>query len=95
MGVMLELNNDTVEVEFSGTPYTPARLTGHPDSWEPAEGGEIEIEAVEYETNGRALIEGNWVKLAKVVVDVSPLLSDAELERFQEEIAQLKTEEDY
>lgn len=34
------------EVEFEGTPFTPARRHGHPDNWMPAEGGEAEIVSV-------------------------------------------------
>lgn len=74
------LNNDSVEVEYSASVYIPPNLSGHPDSWTPEEGGEIEIEAVEYETNGRVMIDGKWVAVKRVIVDVSPLLSDYQLE---------------
>lgn len=85
MSMSYPLNNDTVEVNFSGTPYIPARLTGHPDSWEPAEGGEIEIEEVEYRTKGKAFVDGKWIR-CDVVVDVSPLLDDGQFEDIQEKI---------
>ena len=31
------------------SPYTPSNLTGHPDSWTPEEGGEIEYEVIKAE----------------------------------------------
>jgi len=31
------------EIEFSASAFVPARLHGHPDTWCPAEGGEIEV----------------------------------------------------
>jgi hypothetical protein len=80
------LNNDTVEVNFSGSPFIPARLTGHPDTWEPPEGGEIEIEEVEYRTKGKAFVDGKWIR-CEVVVDVSPLLDDGQFEDIQERIS--------
>lgn len=86
MSMSYALNNDSVEVNFYGTPYTPARLSGHPDSWCAAEGGEIEIEEVEYKTKGKAFVDGKWIK-CDVIVDVSPLLSDSELEAIEEKIS--------
>lgn len=93
MSVILELNHDSVEVEYSASVYHPAKLTGHPDSWCPAEGGEIEIEEVRYTTSGHVRVDGRWVRFDTVRIDVMPLLSDSEIERFQDEIANLK--EDY
>ena len=43
-----DLNADTVTVHFDGLGYIPARMYGHPDTWEPAEGGEIEITSIMY-----------------------------------------------
>ena len=34
------------EVEFSSTPYVPARISGPPENCYPAEGGEVEIESI-------------------------------------------------
>ena len=90
MGVLLDLGNDTVQVEYSASVYHPPRLTGHPDSWAPAEGGEIEIEEVRYESPGHVLIDGKWVRFQKVRVDVIGLCSDHDIERFQDEIANIK-----
>lgn len=36
----------TIEVSGRCEPYVPARLNGHPDTWSPAEGGDVEIEEV-------------------------------------------------
>lgn len=35
-----------VEVTAGMTKYRPARFRGHPDTWEPEEGGEVEILSV-------------------------------------------------
>lgn len=34
------------EVEFSSTPYVPAKISGPPEHCYPAEGGEVEIESI-------------------------------------------------
>lgn len=34
------------EVEFSSTPYIPAKISGPPENCHPAEGGEVEIESI-------------------------------------------------
>ena len=34
------------EVEFSSTPYVPARISGPPENCYPDEGGEVEIESI-------------------------------------------------
>lgn len=34
------------EVEFSSTPYVPAKTYGPPENCHPAEGGEVEIETI-------------------------------------------------
>ena len=34
------------EVEFSSTPYKPAKISGPPEQCYPAEGGEVEIESI-------------------------------------------------
>ena len=34
------------EVEFSSTPYVPAKISGPPENCYPAEGGEVEIESI-------------------------------------------------
>lgn len=81
-----ELNNATVSVEYNASVYYPAQVSGPPESCFPAEGGEIEIESVEYESSGRVMIDGKWVAVNRVVVDVSPLLSDYQLEQIVEAI---------
>jgi hypothetical protein len=93
MSITLDLNGSEVGVEYSATVYHPPRLTGDPDFWCPAEGGEVEIEEVTFETSGYALIDGKWIKLERVRVDVMPILPDSEIERFQEEIANLDPED--
>lgn len=93
--MLYTLNNDCVYVDYSGTPYIPANLSGHPDTWCPAEGGEIEIEEVEYRTKGKAFVDGKWIT-TDVRVDVQSLLSDDQLEDIQEQVARVEsTEEDY
>jgi len=42
----VDLEEIDLEIEGVATPYSPARLSGHPDTWCPAEGGEVEIEYV-------------------------------------------------
>jgi hypothetical protein len=93
MGYLYTLNNDTVEVEYSGTPYIPAYISGPPEDCYPEEGGEIEIESVEYETSGRVMIDGKWVAVKRVVVDISPLLSEAQLEDITDKIAHFNHDE--
>lgn len=41
-------DEEEIELEVSGTiePYTPAKMSGHPDTWYPEEGGEVEITEV-------------------------------------------------
>lgn len=43
-------NNDEDEIELTIVgdvePYVPAKLSGHPDSWCPSEGGDVCVEAV-------------------------------------------------
>ena len=90
MGVLLDLGNDAVEVEYKASVYYPARLSGPPENCCPAEGGEIEIEEVRYESPGHVLIDGKWVRFAKVRVDVIGLCSFNDIERFQEEIANIE-----
>ena len=90
MGVLLDLGNDTVEVSYTASVYYPARISGPPENCCPAEGGEIEIEEVRYESPGHVLIDGQWVRFPKVRVDVIGLCSDNDLERFQDEIANIE-----
>jgi hypothetical protein len=89
MSYCTNLGNDSVEVYFEGSIGYPANFRGHPDNWTPEEPPEIEIVQVEYETNGRALIDGKWVKLDRVIADVTGLVSDDDMMRFQEEIESL------
>lgn len=84
MSMSYPLNNDAVEVHFYATPYRSGRV-GHPDNWEPDEMPEVEIEEVVYQTKGKAFVDGKWIK-CDVKVDVSPLLSDGQLEDIDEKI---------
>lgn len=77
---LAKLNGIDVECFIYAEPYVPARMSGHPDSWTDAEGGDIEIERVDYETDGRAYVNGQWIKIANMVVDVLPILSDSDVE---------------
>lgn len=72
------LNDGCVSVNFSGSPYVPARLTGHPDTWCDAECGDIEIESVDFVGEGIAFVDGKWIK-TRVVVDVTGLISDNDM----------------
>lgn len=74
--VETDINGIPVWCEVYAEPYVPARLSGHPDSWTPAEGGEIDIEEVFVKLKGKALINGQWIQCDKVAVDILPLLSD-------------------
>ena len=78
--VETDINGIKVSCEVYAEPYVPARLSGHPDSWTPAEGGEIDIEEVFVKIKGRALVDGQWVDCDKVEVDILPLLSDDAIE---------------
>lgn len=89
-----ELNNATVLVDYNASVFYPAQLSGPPENCYPAEGGEIEIESVEYETSGRVMIDGKWVAVKRVVVDVSPLLSDYQLEQIVEAIENMPIDDE-
>lgn len=41
-----EVNGVEFDVEFSATPYVPAKISGPPDNCHEAEGGEVEIESI-------------------------------------------------
>ena len=44
----VEREGEELELTILGDvePYTPARLSGHPDSWYPAEGGDVTIDSI-------------------------------------------------
>ena len=46
--ISVERDEEEIELEISGTiePYTPAKMSGHPDTWYPEEGGEVEITGI-------------------------------------------------
>lgn len=89
MEARTQINGEWVEVAYSMEPYTPAHLNGHPDSWEPAEGGEVDIGAVEYETCGRAYVDGGWVRCDRIVADVTNLMSADDLMTIEDKIFEL------
>ena len=89
MDARVQLNGEWVDVSYSAEPYTPARLRGHPDSWTPAEGGEVEIGAIEYETCGRALIDGRWVKCDRIVADITAILTPDQLMTIEDRLFEL------
>jgi len=93
MSYLVEIGNDSVEVYFEGSIGYPANFTGHPDNWTPEEPPEIEIVQVEYETCGRALIDGKWVKFDRIIADVTSIIPDEYLEKFMGEIEALPPED--
>jgi len=89
MRAIVNLRDESVEVFYTGETYVPANFRGHPDNWTPAEGGEIEIGSVEYETCGRAFIDGRWIKCDRVVADVTTLLSPDDLMSVEDKIFEI------
>lgn len=65
------VKNAEFEVEFDVTAYLPARIHGRPEDCSPAEGGEVEIEAV---------------MLAGDDFDLRPYLSDSVIENIAADI---------
>jgi hypothetical protein len=43
LNVNYEVDYIHLAIDFTVSPYIPAKLTGHPDTWYEAEGGELEI----------------------------------------------------
>ena len=89
MDARVRLNGELIEVSYAMEPYTPASFRGHPDSWTPAEGGEVDIGAVEYETCGRALIDGRWVKCDRIVADITAILTPDQLITIEDKLFEL------
>lgn len=89
MDARVQLNGEWVAVSYAMEPYTPASFRGHPDSWTPAEGGEVDIGAVEYETCGRALIDGRWVKCDRIVADITAILTPDQLMTIEDKLFEL------
>ena len=83
------INGEWVAVSYAMEPYTPASFRGHPDSWTPAEGGEVDIGAVEYETCGRAFINGQWVKCDRIVADITAILTPDQLMTIEDKLFEL------
>ena len=76
-----------VEVEFTGTPYRPARISGPPELCYPAEDEEIEITAVHLIGQGFTSTNGwCWNKAQHVQMNVFNLLSVDQLDALEEEI---------
>jgi hypothetical protein len=46
--IYIDRDGQELELDITGSviPYVPARLYGHPDTWCPEEGGEVEIETI-------------------------------------------------
>lgn len=64
------------EVEFSSTPYVPAKISGPPEHCHPAEGGEVEIESIcigEFEVSD-VISETVRDKLQKMAEEAAPEL---------------------
>ena len=89
MDARVQLNGELIEVSYAMETYTPASFRGHPDSWTPAEGGEVEIGAIEYETCGRAMIDGRWVKCDRIVADITDILTPDQLMTIEDRLFEL------
>lgn len=66
-----------LEIEFDPGWYVPAKLSGHPDSWAPAEGEDHEILAVyltEFDSDdiSHLLDEGTERKIIDLIPDEGP-----------------------
>lgn len=68
----IELEIDIDDIDYTAEPYVEAVMTGHPDNWCPAEGGEIFIDHVWRTFKDR---NGN-----NVAVDILPMLDSTYLE---------------
>jgi hypothetical protein len=93
MSYLAEIGVDSVDVYFEGSISYPANFSGHPDNWTPEEPPEIEIVQVEYETCGRAYIGGKWVKCDLLVADVTSIIPEEYLQKFQEMIESLSPQD--
>ena len=43
-------------------PGTPAKTSGHPDSWYPAEGSEVEVQSVTNQSTGEKMDFDDWLE---------------------------------
>jgi len=73
-------NDREISIEYTQTPFIPARTYGPPEDCYPAEGGEVEIIDVSIRNN-----DGSWAKYAA---------TDAEIEAWTREIEELPIEDD-
>ena len=85
MGHIIKLNNDEVEVEYTAYPFIPGYTAGAPENCYPDEGGEIELEEINYTTEGYAMLNEQWVKCL-VKVDLSLVISERDKDDIIDEI---------
>jgi hypothetical protein len=67
-----------IEVEFNATPFVPARTDGPAENCSPSEGGEVEIESIEY--NGKP-IELSEADQKKVQEEIEQGVADGDFDR--------------
>jgi hypothetical protein len=71
------------EVEYNAEPFVPAKFSGHPDTWCPAEGGEVEITDVLCTTTGQHFDADDFVfgtNWHRVATDEAPTYTTDDLE---------------
>lgn len=85
MSHIIKLHDDEVEVTCFVDPYIPANMDGHPDTWTPAEGGEIELDEIWYRNMGLAKINGMWVQ-CEVQVNVTSIVSPEDQMEIMDEL---------
>jgi len=71
-------------VEGYVEPYVPAKLSGHPDTWCPDEGGYAELENVSLQTENGRLIPIDIKEFLKLYMEYSGVADLAEAEYYVE-----------
>ena len=61
MRMTVEIFNVDLEIEYDGTPFVPARISGLPEDCYPAEGGEADILAVFLDGTEVTELLSDWV----------------------------------
>ena len=82
------------EVEFSSTPYVPARISGPPENCYPAEGGEVEIESISiggFEVSD-VISEDTRDKLQNLAEEAAPELEAEARASAEEDAAEARAE---
>jgi len=68
-------------VEYSYSPGSPAKLSGHPDSWEPEDPGYLDIDRVIYRHSGKDI---DFELTSKEIDDIRECISKHESECFDD-----------